>query len=275
MNAVIVGLGYFGKIIATKLTDATTVDPYNPDATYKSIDDVQTVDNDTRRWFITTPASTHHTILKQLFAKGVKNIWVEKPICSNYEDTLDVFATIPDGVFLYCDFTWLQHAAVKTLGDAVTENSVKHIELKWLNDGSMIPSDVNIVSDLAVHPLSIITYFLIKSKDTVKETSVKYATKNSVLICGCSATNGITFNIEVSNSSMKKRRGMSVYCKDTDVYRWYSDNEFYIENIGEVAPTDAIEKNIENFFNRNSIGYPLDIARTLEMVNKQFCALCN
>lgn len=264
-KCVIVGLGYFGKIIKSKLNNCElyTVDPFTKDVNYKSIDEVPFSDG---KWFVTTPASTHYKILLELFEKGVKDIWVEKPICSSFEDTLDIFSKIPDDVFLYCDFTWLKHSVVQSLGKC---DDIKHIELKWLNDGSMIPKDVNIVLDLAIHPLSIVNYFIVKSKDRVSFIDIKYSTENSVLLNGHSEK-GITFNIEVSNSSMKKRRNISVYCKN-NIYRWFSENEFFIENIGKIEKTDAIEKNIESFFNRINIGYSLDIARTLETVNKLFC----
>ncbi len=60
-----------------------------------------------------------------------------------------------------------------------------------------------------------------------------------------------------------------MYCTE-DVYRWSSRNQYFIECIGDVVKTDAIEENIGYFFSKNSIGYPLDIARTLEVVDKQF-----
>lgn len=264
-KCIIVGLGYFGKIIKSKLNDCElyTVDPFTKDVDYKSIDEVPFSDG---KWFVTTPASTHYRVLLELFDKGVKDIWVEKPICSSFEDTLDIFSKIPDDVFLYCDFTWLKHSAIKSLGEC---NDIKHIELKWLNDGSMIPNDVNIVQDLVIHPLSIVNFLLIKSKDKLNNIDIKYSTKNSVLLCGYSER-GISFNIEVSNSSMKKRRNISLYCEN-NVYRWFSENEFFIENIGSIEKVDAIEKNIESFFNRINIGYSLDIARTLELINKSFC----
>lgn len=264
-KCVVVGLGYFGKIIKSKLKESEiiTVDIYNDEATYKNISDVPFSDG---KWFVTTPASTHHEILVNLFDKGVKDIWVEKPICSDFNDTLDIFSRIPDDVFLYYDFTWLKHSAIKKLGEC--EETPKHIDFKWLNDGKMIPTDVNIVLDLAVHPLSILVYFLIKHKDIVKHIKIDYASEKSVLISGVSEKN-ITFNIEVSNSSFTKTRNISMYCNE-NVYRWYSTNEHFIENMGNIEKTDAISSHIENFFSRNNIGYPLDISRLLELVNKQF-----
>src|SRR5210317_459097 len=266
MKCFIVGLGYFGSILNTKLTknnyDVTTIDPYNQMAHHKSIDDVKFTNDD--RWFVTTPASTHHAILIKLFSKGVKNIWVEKPICPSLEDTLDIFSKKPDDTFLYCDFTWLQHNSIKNLGNC---KGIKHIEMKCLNNGTMIPSDVNIVEDLAVHPISILMFLLMKSKKSIHAIDVPYANEKSVLING--KCDDISFNIEVSNTSMKKSRSISLYCKD-DVYRLSSDDEYFIENIGMVEKTDAIEMNIHHFMSRNSIGYPLDIARTLEIVNKHF-----
>jgi hypothetical protein len=267
MKCVIVGLGYFGKIIQSKLKEflleeLITIDPFNPSSDFKNISDVQSVDG---YWFITTPASTHHTILLELFQKGVKNIWVEKPICDTLDHTLDIFSKKPDDVFLYCDFTWLQHEAIKHLGGV---SDIKHIEMKWMNDGSMIPGDVNIVTDLAVHPISILTFLLIKTKDILENINVTYASSMSVLING-NSKNGITFNIEVSNSSCKKLRNIGVYCVD-DVYRWSSEEPHYIENLGHVESKDAIVSNIQLFFSKNSLGYPLDIARTLEIVNELF-----
>tara|TARA_R110002153_G_scaffold193634_6_gene347050 strand:- start:3449 stop:4258 length:810 start_codon:yes stop_codon:yes gene_type:complete len=257
MKCIIVGLGYFGRIIRSKLEghEIITVDPYNAEADHKSISDIDTIDG---KWFVTTPATTHYSILLELFEKGVKDIWVEKPICDKFEDTLDIFSKKPDDVFLYCDFTWLQHSVIKRLGNC---QEVKHVEMKWLNDGSMIPGDVNIVTDLAVHPISILVFFLIKSRDVLDDIGITYASAKSVLINGRSRK-GITFNIEVSNTSMKKNRSVSLYCKD-EVFRWSSDNACFIEGIGNVEKSDAIEANITNFFDRNAIGYPLDIARTL------------
>src|SRR6056300_1329578 len=217
MKLVVIGLGYFGNIIKNKLeknfnTKIITIDPYNACADYKTVNEINFTDG---KWFVTSPASTHHSILIELFNKGIKDIWVEKPICPTLHDTLDIFAKKPDDVFLYCDFTWLQHNSIKTLGE---NKDIKHIEMKWLNDGSMIPQDVNIVTDLAVHPISILTYFLIKSKDIIYDIRVTYATDMSVLINGQSR-NGVTFNIEVSNSSKKKMRSISMYCIE-NLYRW-------------------------------------------------------
>ena len=270
MKCVIVGLGYFGKIIKSKLEnhEIITIDPRpQTRADFQNISDIKFTDG---KWFVTTPASTHHEILLKLFDMGVKDIWIEKPICITLDDILDVFSKKPDDVFLYCDFTWLQHTAIKRLGEL---NDIKHIEMKWINDGSMIPNDVNIVTDLAVHPISIITYFLLKSKDILDTIHVTYANASSVLICG-NSKNGISFNIEVSNSSKKKMRSVSVYC-NYQVYRWDSTNEFFIENIGFVEKKDAIVSNIELFFSKNVLGYPLDIARSLEIVNKKFDLITN
>jgi hypothetical protein len=268
MLFVIIGLGYFGKIIKSKLMckgQLIIVDPFI-ESDYKNVADVPCVDG---KWFITTPASTHYSILCELFKKGVKDIWVEKPICETLLKTLDIFAKVPDDVFLYCDFTWLKHPAILRMGEYVYENSIKHTELKWLNDGSHIPSDVNIVMDLAVHPISIVTYLLFKNKDRIETIQLIYNSNNSVILNGKSE-NGCTFNIEVSNNSEKKSRSISLYSKDS--IRWSSQSEFSIENIGNLEPSDAIENNITCFLlGRGNPAFCLDIARTLDIINKQLC----
>ena len=263
---VIVGIGYFGKILRSKLIDkgqVVVVDPF-AESDYKTVADVPFVDG---KWFVTTPASTHYSILCELFARGVKDIWVEKPICGTLEETLDVFARVPDDVFLYCDFTWLKHAAVLKMGEYVYKNSIKHLDLKWLNDGSHIPSDVNIVMDLAVHPISIITYLFFRNSDRILNIHTVYTSQKSVILSGVS-DKGCTFNIEVSNDSEKKSRSISLYSKDS--IRWSSLSEFSIENIGKLETSDAIENNISCFLTgRGNPAFCLDIARTLESVNKQ------
>lgn len=274
MVFVIIGLGYFGKIIESKLQALSlgpikTVDPLVT-SDYANIDDVDFTEG---YWFVTTPAITHYTIVSKLIEKGVKNIWVEKPICTTLESTLDIFAKLPEDVFLFCDFTWLKHSAITTMGDYVYKEGVKHMELKWLNDGTHIPKDVNIVLDLAIHPISIVTFLLMKNKDTWNDMNIVYSSKTSVIINGKSKK-GVTFTIEVSNSSKKKKRSISVYSHD--VLRWSSADEFLVENLVSPAQTDAIEANIRCFMNKTqTIHNVLDVARNLETVNEQFCLLNN
>jgi len=269
MKFIIIGLGYFGKIIRSKLpsdSEIFIVDPY-VQSDYSSIDDVPFVDG---KWFITTPASTHYNILCSLFKKGVKDIWVEKPICANFEDTVDIFAQIPDDVFLYCDFTWLKHPAVLSLGDYVYKNSAQHMELKWLNDGSQAPSDVNIVMDLVVHPISIVVFLLFKNKDFIRDVKIVYKNEKTVIIHGQSKKK-CTFNIEVSNNSKTKMRHMSLYSAET--LRWNSSNEFFIENMGTIEPSDAIQNNIKQFISGRCTNVCcLDIATILKIIDKQLSA---
>ena len=266
MIFVIIGIGYFGKIIRSKLIgkgEIVVVDPFS-ESDYKTVSEVPFVDG---KWFVTTPASTHYQVLCELFDKGVKDIWVEKPICGTLTDTLDVFARVPDDVFLYCDFTWLKHAAVVKMGDYVYKNSMKPMELKWLNDGTHTPSDVNIVMDLAVHPISIVTYLLFKNTDRIMNIRILYVSNKSVVLAGVSEK-GCTFNIEVSNESEKKSRSISLYSKEP--VRWSSNSEFSIENIGQLEPTDAIENNITCFISgRGNFALCIEIAHILESVNVQ------
>ena len=57
--------------------------------------------------------------------------------------------------------------------------------MKWLNNGTMIPKDVNIVEDLAIHPISILMFLLIKSKKSIRKMHVPYANEKSVLHKRC------------------------------------------------------------------------------------------
>jgi hypothetical protein len=144
---------------------------------------------------------------------------------------------------------------------------MRHMELKWVNDGTHIPSDVNIVMDLAVHPISIVTYLLFKNSDRIMNVRILYVSHKSVVLAGLSEK-GCTFNIEVSNESEKKSRSISVYSKEP--IRWNSQSEFSIENIGKLEPSDAIQNNITCFISgRGNFALCLGIAHILESVNVQ------
>ena len=73
---------YFENLSNRFNHEIITVDPYN-ECDYKSIDDINFIDG---KWFVTSPANTHHDILIELFNKGVKDIWVEKPICPTLKE---------------------------------------------------------------------------------------------------------------------------------------------------------------------------------------------
>jgi len=249
---VIVGLGYFGSIISSKLKkdDTITIDPVNPKATYKSIDDVPFNDG---YWFVTTPASTHYKVIKQLLKKGVENIWVEKPLCLKLEETQEILKDKSD---IYCDYTWLKHPMVRAIKNV---GKINHLNMKWLNDGSHIPQDVSIVSDLVIHPLSIVVDLM----NDVSKHDIIFKNDTTVIVTGTCVYGG-TFTIEVSNDSPYKYRSLSAYTENTS-YRWSSDKPYKVSNIGKLDELDAIEENIKAFKN-NEINK--DISKLLDDINK-------
>jgi len=262
MKCVVIGTGYFGKIILSKLKDhdVITVDPIGK-SDYKSILDVPFVDG---KWFVITPASTHYDILCTLFEKGVKDIWVEKPVCPHIDQTMDIFEKIPKDVFLFCDFTWLQHSVVKRIGDHVVQHGLKNINIMWLNSGENTPRDANIVVDLVIHPVSILYHVLLQTNDSINTISME-CNKNNVFISGESDKN-VKFTIEVSNSFNKKLRYISLI-SDESIVRWSSLEEYYIEGIGEVDTHDALSSSIDLFFNRLNNVNVIDIMKIVHKLN--------
>ena len=252
MKYTVIGLGYFGKIIVSKLKDGivNTVDTMNKNATYTTISDVPYNDG---YWFVVTPASTHYKVIKELVDKGVQNIWVEKPLCSLIKDTREILKLKPD---IYCDYTWLKHSMVQTIYKY--KDTINHLSLKWLNDGTHIPTDVSIVSDLVIHPLSIITNLL----GDIKSVYIVFNNSTTIIVSG--KTEKGTFTIEVSNDSLKKCRTLSAYCHDTTL-RWSQLRPNFIENHGEIILTDAIEENIKAFKRGET---NKDISETLEKINE-------
>ena len=227
---IIVGLGYFGSIIRSKFeeNEVVTVDPLNPKADYKCVDDVPSSLLDCY-WYVVTPASTHYDMIKKLKEMGVINIWVEKPLCPEYNKCEEIRNLFPN---LYCDYTWLKHGAVIYLSGS-HKKTIQHLTLKWLNTGAQAPTDVSIVTDLVIHPLSIVIHLL----GQIRDVEFLFQNPKTVILTG-SCFGGNTFSIEVSNDSTRKLRQICAYCEKY-THRWSSDHDPYT--------SDALQRNIESF----------------------------
>ena len=119
---IIVGYGYFGKILKSKINDLNmdvlTVDPFVKSSDYKYVQDVPEIyKQSTTFWFITTPATSHKDVAIKLITECyARRIWIEKPICTTLKDTNELDAIAHEyNVYLYCDFTWLQHEDRKSV----------------------------------------------------------------------------------------------------------------------------------------------------------------
>ena len=98
MNTGLIGTGYWGKILKSKLERISTLHfSYNSKEDYKSM--LHLVD-----WvFIATPNSTHYEIVKYCINQR-KNVFCEKPLTLTYSESFDLFRLADkNNVKLYVD----------------------------------------------------------------------------------------------------------------------------------------------------------------------------
>jgi len=148
--------------------------------TTTSIDDVID-DPEIDAVVIATPVFTHYELAKRALEAG-KNVLVEKPMTdsSALANELIDLATKKNKV-LMVDHTFLYTGAVqkiKSLIDSNTLGNVNYFDSTRINLGLFQP-DINVLWDLAPHDISILTYLVKETPQSVQATGVSH-TNNGI-----------------------------------------------------------------------------------------------
>lgn len=177
----LVGAGYWGSKIASQLREIDGVGKTEiidiKDG--KSLDDI-TYDN----VILATPAWDHYKQTLELLDKG-KNLYVEKPLASTYEECADIKKHLRDQVllvghiFLYND----RYRKIKQLIDDGKIGDVKYVESNRLNWGryqkrigtllSLAPHDMSMVADvLGQHELTMVDHKGVRVRDEYTQNDI-------------------------------------------------------------------------------------------------------
>jgi len=138
MKTGIVGYGYWGKIIESKLD--------NPLINPETYDDVNFL-------FVSTPPITHYNIVEKALLEG-KNVFCEKPLTLSYELSKELIElSYKQKVDLYIDNIFLQRNEIKDL-KIIPKSS---IQFYWVKMG---PHKDTLINDLLYHDLYILVHLL-------------------------------------------------------------------------------------------------------------------
>ncbi len=111
---------------------------------------------------IATPVSTHHCLARAALLRG-KHVLVEKPMTRTVQEADDLVALADkQGLVLMVDHTFIYTGAVRKMKEIVANGDLGdlyYLDSVRINLG-LFQHDVDVISDLAPHDLSILTHLV-------------------------------------------------------------------------------------------------------------------
>jgi len=248
----LVGFGYWGRNLARVFSDKIThiVDKshneldkakhlYGSKFKYDvSLTNVLEHNNDVKAVLIATKPESHLDLAKLSIYYG-RHVWVEKPVCMSYDDTLnlaDYRKTINDKLRIMVDHTFLFHPAIQTL-KSIDIGKPLYYDSHRISLG-LFQKDVDVVKDLEIHDLAIIKHLypdieLVK-KSIIKNNHVNDKSNQSI-VC-LKFNNGFTATINCNwVSPVKKREIILTGTKKSVIYDDIDVNKIKVYDTGEVG----------------------------------------
>jgi len=176
---------------------------------------------------IATPTASHHSLAKSALESG-KHVLLEKPITASSTEARDLIHIAKKReLILMVDHTFVYEDAVQTVKhyiDTGTLGEMLYFDSIRINLG-LIRQDTNVLWDLAVHDLSILTYLLPREEVTdIHAYGLSHYTKNiEDAHLHMTLSNGTAAHIHVSWLSPVKIRQTLI--GGTEKMVLYNDNE--------------------------------------------------
>jgi predicted dehydrogenase len=178
MKTGLIGYGYWGKIINSKLKNNII----NP-----SFNDIDWI-------FVATPPKTHYDIVKEYILKN-KNIFCEKPLTLDYKSSKELIDLANERkIHLYIDNLFILRDEIKNL----KLKPLNSIEFTWLKKG---PCKDTLINDLLYHDL----YLLIHLLGVSKIVNVHYIEKSNDILIFTFNYNNIEIKINYNRNWDKEK----------------------------------------------------------------------
>lgn len=130
---------------------------------------------------IATPVFTHFAIAKQALLQG-KHVLIEKPMTSSVQEADELINLASQkGLTLMADHTFLYTGAVQKMKEIIVADGIGiplYFDSSRINLGLFQP-DINVLWDLAPHDISILTYLITESPESINATGISH-TRNQI-----------------------------------------------------------------------------------------------
>ena len=159
---------------------------------------------------IVTPTPSHYSLAKQCIMHS-KHVFIEKPLCSNLDEALDLKRLRDQNNCI------VQIGHVERFNPAFQSTQAKPIDPMFIECHRLAPfnprgTDVSVVMDLMIHDLDLILSLVHAEVDKIDATGVSIVSAApDIANARISFTNGCVVNCTASRVSMKAMRKMRVF----------------------------------------------------------------
>jgi len=226
----VIGCGHWGKNyvrVFNEIDGSVVLGAFDSDAekvaalgkkypamkTYASARDLF-ADGDIDAVVISTPATTHHQLVKQALAAG-KPVLVEKPMTVDLEESEELQrSAAAAGSVLMVGHTFIYNNVIRRMKELMREPGFGKVYCLYADRThlGLIRDDVNAVWDLAAHDVSIFMYLLDQSPRWVSAVGSSFlkAGREDLGFITLMFSNGVAANIRVSWLDANKVRQLVV-----------------------------------------------------------------
>lgn len=219
MNACLIGYGYWGKIIHKYLLnnkDINLVGIYSPHYE-NSVSLKLLLSQNIDCAFICTPIDTHYEIVKLFLQKKI-NVFCEKPLCKNFEQALELVSIAKkNNVILFTDYIYAYSPSINFIKNSIGRlGNVKYLDMEISQFGNFYQDD-NVFEVLAVHLLSIISFWFERNLGSIEKVISMIKDENKKTLAGMLLVNISQTSralIKCSLLSNQKTRKIILYCEN-------------------------------------------------------------
>jgi predicted dehydrogenase len=192
VGVALIGFGYWGPNLARNAMSCQNLDLVSiyelsekrreiARKSYPSVGIAESIDeicNDPRinAVMVATPVETHFDITNRLLNAN-KHVFVEKPLCGNVKDARELIQVAESkGLVIHVDHTFLYTPAVEKIKqyiDSEKLGTLLYFDSTRVNLG-LFQNDVDVIWDLAVHDLSILSYVTGRKPISVSATGTSH-----------------------------------------------------------------------------------------------------
>lgn len=213
MNSVLIGYGYWGKIVEKYLLASKD---FKLKKVYNSNNIMEFFERDIKKYdiksvFLCTPTETHYELSKNIIENKL-NLFCEKPISNSVGKTTDIInLSKKNNVILFADYIYRFSEGIKKLKEifeSLNLEDVKYIKMK-INQFGNFYRESSVTDIIGVHMISVLAYIF---GDTFEVSNLKkifeYSPKNGNVAMRITKfkVKNIDISIEESILSLKKER---------------------------------------------------------------------